>query len=70
MGKKMALADFSRCQPERCESGLCLAAQACQRRLLRQEKPWKPPMSDPALCRGCADCLRACALKAIRMVSM
>ena len=67
MPNKMVVVDFSKCDPSQCQNGVCLAAQACSRKLLRQEEPGDAPMSNPALCRGCGDCIRACPLKAIRM---
>jgi translation initiation factor RLI1 len=65
MPNKMALVDYSKCRPSECDGGHCTAATACTRRLLRQEAPYEPPMPDPSLCRGCGDCVRACARKAI-----
>jgi NAD-dependent dihydropyrimidine dehydrogenase PreA subunit len=67
--RNMALVDFSRCRPERCEDGVCLAAKACRSHLLSQEQPGEAPMTDPTLCRACADCVRACPLKAIAIVT-
>lgn len=67
MPSKMALVDYNRCRPGECAQGLCMAAQACERKLLVQESPYEAPMPDPALCRGCGDCLRACPLNAIQM---
>ena len=67
MPGKMALVDFSKCKPGQCAGGLCLAAQACQRKLLTQEAPNEVPMTDPSLCRACGDCLRACPLGAIQI---
>ena len=69
MGSKMALVDFHKCKPKKCNQGICLAAEACSHKLLKQEAPNKPPMTNPAICRGCADCVRACPLKAIKVVS-
>ena len=68
--RNMALVDFARCQPERCEGRICLASRACRSHLLRQEHPGEVPMADPALCRACGDCLRACPLDAIRMATV
>ena len=68
MPGKMALVDFPKCHPENCSGGVCVAAQACPRKLLKQEQPGDIPMSDPFICQGCADCARACPLKAIRVV--
>ena len=66
----MALVDFGKCHPERCNDGICAAAEACPRKLLRQEQPGEIPMTDPALCRACGDCVRACPMKAIGIVTV
>ena len=47
---------------------ICVAALACPRKLLKQEQPGEIPMTDPSICQGCADCARACPLKAIQIV--
>jgi translation initiation factor RLI1 len=65
MPGKIALVDYNKCHPEQCESGMCKAAQACRYKLLKQEKSYDIPMSDPFVCRGCGDCVRACPAKAI-----
>jgi len=70
MGSKIALVDFNKCKPDQCNQGVCVAAQACPRKLLQQESPHQPPMTNPAICRGCADCARACPLKAIKVISI
>ncbi len=67
MPDKIALIDFGKCHPEKCDKGICAAALACSHRLLRQEAPCEIPMPDPSLCRGCADCVRACPQKAIKI---
>jgi translation initiation factor RLI1 len=66
---KMALVAFDKCHPEDCESGLCAAAKACPHKLLKQEAPGEIPMTNPALCRGCGTCARACPAKAIKIVT-
>ena len=63
MPGKMALVDYNRCHPEQCDS--CPAATACTKKLLVQEAPHQPPMTNPSVCKGCGDCVRACPLKAI-----
>jgi translation initiation factor RLI1 len=68
MAKKMALVDFNKCRPEKC--GVCPAAEACPHKLLVQEAIAQAPMTDPSLCRGCADCVRACPEKAIQIVTI
>jgi translation initiation factor RLI1 len=65
MPGKMALIQFDKCRPERCEKGICAAVEACPARLLIQEEPYEIPMPDPSLCKGCGDCARACPAKAI-----
>jgi translation initiation factor RLI1 len=70
MPGQIALVDYNKCRPDICEQGLCAAALVCRYKLLKQEKVFETPMSDPYICRGCADCVRACPLKAIRMSTM
>ena len=70
MSAKMALIDFNKCSPDGCDNGLCLAVQACQRKLLAQEKVYEIPMPDPVLCRGCGDCVRACPSGAVKISVM
>lgn len=70
MPGKMALVNFGKCHPETCDGGICAAALVCERRLLKQEAPYESPMTDPVLCRGCGDCVRACSLKAISIATI
>ncbi|MDD5287620.1 MAG: hypothetical protein PHY28_00690 [Dehalococcoidales bacterium] len=72
MPSKMALVDFNKCKPDRCDkkNGICSAARACPRKLLKQEAPHEPPMTNPSICQACADCIRACPLKAIKIVTI
>ena len=70
MARKMALIDFGSCHPEECDSGVCAAVAACSHKLLIQEAPYDIPMTDAAICQGCGDCVRACPLKAIKIVRM
>ena len=65
MPPKMALVDFNQCHPDECPDGVCAAVTACPRQLLRQDTPFKTPMPNPSLCKGCGDCARACPLDAI-----
>ena len=69
MPSKIALVDYNKCRPDRCESGICKATQACRYKLLNQEKFYDMPMADPFICRGCGDCVRACPLKAIEIAN-
>lgn len=68
MPGKMALVNYDVCRPESCDGGICKAALACPRKLLKQEAPYETPMPNPSLCQGCTSCVRACPLKAIRMM--
>ena len=69
MAGKIALVDYHRCDPDSCDAGICIAALACPRKLLRQEAPHEVPMADTAPCKGCGDCARTCPLDAIRIVA-
>ncbi|MFH1383227.1 MAG: 4Fe-4S binding protein [Chloroflexota bacterium] len=64
---KSAMVVYDKCRPEECSQGICQAAAACPRKLLKQEAPYETPMPDPALCRACGDCVRACPRNAVRI---
>ena len=66
---KIALVRYDICRPQQCEQGICAAAKACERRLITQEVPNEIPMTNPALCRACGDCVRACPAGAIQIYS-
>ena len=70
MARKMALLDYGKCRPEDCPGGVCVAAQACPSKLLRQEEPYTIPMPEPSACRACGDCVRACPQNSIRIVTL
>jgi Fe-S-cluster-containing hydrogenase component 2 len=70
MPGKKALVNYNKCEPERCDGGICTAALACSRKVLTQEAPYEIPMTDPSPCKGCSDCALACPLKAIEMAQM
>lgn len=67
MPGKMATVDFEKCLAQKCKE--CPAAKVCPRKLLRQEAPHEPPMTDPSVCRGCGDCARACPAGAIKIIN-
>ena len=64
---KTALVIFDKCKPQLCPGGVCAAAAACERRLITQDSPNEIPMTNPALCKGCADCVRSCPAGAIEI---
>lgn len=69
MPKKTASVDYVKCRPDRCDHGACAAALACEYGNLIQEHPFEEPSINPAKwCRGCATCVKACPMKAIRMM--
>ena len=70
MPGKMSLVNYEKCHPEECDGGVCVAVSACQHKLLKQEAPYEIPMTDPSVCQGCGDCVRACLLKAIEVVKV
>jgi translation initiation factor RLI1 len=70
MVKKISLVDYSKCCPEKCGEGICLAALACPYKVLRQEARYEMPDMHQELCMGCNDCGVACLLNAIRVVDM
>ena len=66
-----AVVDYSVCDPRKCSSehGGCLAVQHCKREVLEQESPEEMPvLIFRDYCRGCADCVKACPLQAIKMM--
>ena len=70
MPKKVALVDFEKCRPDKCDKGICAAVQVCTHKLVKQEVPDDMPMFHPSTCKGCGECVRACPLKAIQIVRM
>jgi translation initiation factor RLI1 len=70
MHSKVALVNFNKCQPDKCEGGICKAAQACRYKLVKQEKLYEMPITDPFICRGCGECVNACPFKAIEISKM
>lgn len=68
MPQPKIVVDYSRCDPSFCDQGICAAAQVCERKVLRQEKPGEMPDLYPAMCLGCIDCLTACPQGAIRQM--
>ncbi|MCK4242081.1 MAG: hypothetical protein KAX23_00885 [Dehalococcoidia bacterium] len=69
MPKKVAAVVYEKCHPDNCDHGVCLAALACEYENLIQLRPYEEPEVNPAKwCHGCAECAKACPLKAIKML--
>ena len=69
MPKRPPTIDYTRCHPEKCDEGLCVALLECEYGSLVQEDPYEVPEINPAKwCHSCAKCAKACPLKAIRML--
>jgi translation initiation factor RLI1 len=66
--KAMALIDYGKCQPEKCQSGICLSVLACPKGILSQEGPYEMPDPYPTMCVGCGICTSACPSQAIRLL--
>jgi translation initiation factor RLI1 len=65
--KQMVAVDYHRCQPEKCDGGVCLAVLACPQKVLKQPAPYEMP--EPiAMCVGYGICGQACPAKAIQMI--
>ena len=68
MPKKMIVVDYHKCEPERCEGGVCQAALLCKKKILYQEARFEMPDARAAMCLGCALCLTACPAQALQMM--
>jgi len=69
MPQKVAVVDYTKCAPEKCDQGVCVAARECEHRSLKQGSPYEMPEINPSKwCHGCAKCVQACPLKAIKMM--
>jgi MinD superfamily P-loop ATPase len=69
MPKKVPAIDYTKCCPEECHNGVCVAVLECEYGSITQEKPCETPEINPAKwCHSCAKCVIACPLHAIRMM--
>jgi translation initiation factor RLI1 len=68
MAKRAVIIEYQICQPAQCGGGICRAALACPRRLVKQESPYEMPDFNAAMCVGCGVCAQACPVKAVRVI--
>ena len=69
MPKKIPVIDYTKCYPEQCDNGVCVAALVCEYGSLVQEEPYETPELNPAKwCHSCGKCAIACPLNAIKMM--
>jgi formate hydrogenlyase subunit 6/NADH:ubiquinone oxidoreductase subunit I len=68
MPQPRVVLDYSRCNPELCENGVCAASLICERKVLRQDAPGDMPELYPSRCLGCVDCLPACPTRALQLM--
>jgi translation initiation factor RLI1 len=60
--------DYSKCRPDLCNNGICIAVAECQLKVIGQEEKFDFPMANPSLCKGCAKCTAACPYGAISLI--
>ncbi len=60
--------DYERCDPKRCDQGICAAVLACPVKLIKQLEPRDCPYPITGFCQECGKCLEACLMKAINML--
>ena len=68
MPKQIIVVDYRKCDPERCEGGICQAALVCEKKILFQEAPYEMPETRAPMCLGCAACLQECPADALLMM--
>lgn len=60
--------DYKRCNPRRCQKGICAAIEACPTKIIKQMEPYDYPYPIAGFCQECGKCLDACLLEAIKMI--
>ncbi len=64
--KVFALVDYEKCNPDKCNEGVCVAAKACTHKVMKQiDGRHTPPVVFQDMCLGCWDCIEACPLDAV-----
>lgn len=65
MAHKIAVINYSKCDPTECRDGVCEAIIACKKKVLKQEEPYDAPFINASLCSGCYECIPHCHRNAI-----
>lgn len=60
--------DYERCNPKRCEKGICIAVLECPNKLWKQLEAYEFPYPIQGFCQECGKCGDVCPLKAIKML--
>ncbi len=63
---KVAAVDFKKCAGAHCSK--CLAANGCDRRVIKKFDWDEPAVIDVSLCNACGDCLKSCEHSAITII--
>jgi NAD-dependent dihydropyrimidine dehydrogenase PreA subunit len=66
--KVKIIIDYKRCDPQKCDKGICAAVLACPNKLLKQFGAYEYPYLVPGFCQECGKCTDSCLWEAIRML--
>jgi len=60
--------DYEKCDPRKCEKGICAALLACPTKIIKQMDPYDYPFPISGFCQECGKCVDACLWEAIMMM--
>ena len=66
--KVKIILDYKKCDPKKCDKGICAAVAVCPTKLIKQIEPCDYPIPLAGFCQECGKCSEACLLKAISML--